>query len=50
MRNTIRETAKAMKESKKSGGVKKVEFSDAGVQYTYKDRTGYYFDKKKTSK
>lgn len=50
MKNTIKHTAEAMKEARKSGGLSKVEFSDSGVQYTNKDRTGYYIDKKKMSK
>lgn len=38
-------TGIAVKESKKSGGVKSVKRSKDGIQYTYKDGTGYWLGK-----
>lgn len=38
-------TYKALKESKKSGGIKSVKKSKDGTQYNYKDGTGYWVGK-----
>lgn len=43
--NKYLHTYKALKESKKSGGIKNIKKSKDGVQYNYKDGTGYWVGK-----
>ena len=41
-KDDFKHTYKALKQSKKSGGIKNVQKGKGGTQYNYKDGTGYY--------
>jgi hypothetical protein len=44
-KNTLRHTIKAIKASRKNGGIKSVKRSKTGTQYNYKNGTGYWVEK-----
>lgn len=49
-RKTLATNAAAKSSAKKHGGTASVKQSSTGTQYNYKDGTGYYVEKQKTTK
>ena len=43
--NKLQHTARAGRESKRNGGLKNIQRTKYGVQYNYKNGTGYWIDK-----
>lgn len=44
-KNTLSHKIKAIKDSRKNGGIKSVKKSRKGTQYNYKNGTGYWVEK-----